>query len=189
MKRKTDTPEEAKIRKEIERKGLAGRLSPKMVLRFPITTVEPLIMQGLTDFYLSKELDISIVPTGALRKYYGLMSSIQANEMLACIKKEPDEVLEMNVTLENDGTTTELVDGTVKVAKKEEVPMTINEARVREGLAPLKEMTLMQTSEPPLLDIENQATIITPLLQGIAKYLERLGKQNVQVTVMVRKVD
>ena len=207
--RKVDTLEEAAIRREIDAKGIK-QISPSMVLAIPRVEMEPLVMEGLTDVEVGEALSISKVSVNGLRKFYDLPFYRDVKAMLSCvgddgdgekdaeggetyIVKQPDEVLEMNVTLKNDGTLTEMVASTVKVAKKnavvEEVPMTINEARVREGLEPLKEMNLMQTSEPPLLNVKMMACMAAPLVNGIAKYLDRLDGVGVEVVVTVRVVN
>ena len=120
-------------------------------------------------------------------------------KMLTCITKEHDEVIEMEIKLMNDGTLTELVDATVEVVKKDANSPIFDEMtehiinsgqRIKPIVFGKKEplQVMIESTDSPLLDIENQAVIITPLLQGIAKYLERLGKEKVQVVVTVRKV-
>lgn len=122
---------------------------------------------------------------------YANVAYLKKTRVDACITKEPDEVLEMNVTLVDDGTTTEVKEATVGVVKKETISPIFDEMteHIIGGKGIAEPVGLLESTDQPLLDIENQAVIITPLLQGIARYLERLGKQNVQVTVVVRKVD
>ena len=211
IRKSKDTPEEATVRKQLEAKGIKG-MSPAIALQIPKEDLEPLVTEGLSDYEICVDFDVSYQAIAKLRKLYDLPTKSEVKKMLACVEDEPeevfarvepDEVLEIDVKLNFDGTLAEVESFTGKVEKKdesyddtrhnvtelgEEVAMTINERRVREGLAQLQEVNLIGVSEPPLLDIENEADTITPLLQGIAKYLERLGKEKVQVVVTVRKV-
>lgn len=66
-----DTPEEAKIRAEIKRKKVTN-VSPKLVLRIPKSKIEPLVMDGLYDWQIAKELGIGDVTANQLRKFYDL---------------------------------------------------------------------------------------------------------------------
>lgn len=177
---------------QINKKGFKGKISPGLVLNLPKDVMEPLVVEGKTDKEIADIHDVSASSVFYLRKFYELPGAREVKKMLACVDPKSaapnDEIKTSIVTHEIRGYGLQFDSVEPVFGKKEEAPMTINEARVREGLAPLKEMTLMHTSNPPLLDIENQAIIITPLLQGIAKYLERLGKEKVQVVVTVRKV-
>ena len=198
MKKINDTPEEAKIRKEFAEKGIKG-LSPAKVIDIPKAELEPMVLEGLSDIEIGGGYGVSGATIAKLRKFYGLPLKVDVKKMLTCITKEHDEVIEMEIKLMNDGTLTELVDATVEVVKKDANSpifdkMTEHIINSGQRIKPIvfgkKEplQVMIESTDPPLLDIENQAVIITPLLQGIAKYLERLGKEKVQVTVVVRRV-
>ena len=194
---------------QINKKGFKGKISPGLVLNLPKDVMEPLVVEGKTDKEIADIHDVSASSVFYLRKFYELPGAREVKKMLACVEVDwdmpievgPDEVLEIEVKLNNDGTLAEVESITGKIEKMvpddtrhnvtelgEEVAMTINERRVKDGLEPIKEMNIMQTYEPPLLDIEGEADTITPLLQGIAKHLEKRGSQLVQVTVVVRRV-
>lgn len=76
-----DTPEEAKIRAEIEAKGVKG-LSPKMVLRVPKDELEPLVLQGMRDHEICKCFQVSHATINFLRKFYGLPTVPEALKIL-----------------------------------------------------------------------------------------------------------
>ena len=216
IRKSKDTPEEAMVREQLEAKGIKG-MSPALALQIPKEDLAPLVTEGLSDYEICVDFDVSYQAIAKLRKLYDLPTKSEVKKMLACVEPEPedtfvrvepDEVLEIDVKLNHDGTLTEVESFTGKVAKKEPDDDTrysvteLGEEVAKANPAILKQahdsvcpadckgnpMQEGLTSNPPLLDIENEADTITPLLQGIAKYLERLGKEKVQVVVTVRKV-
>ena len=215
MRKFNDSPEEAKIRELIVERGLGGKLSPKMVLQIPRELLYPHIMDGKRDYEIGKVFGVSNGVINILRKYYDLPKVDEVKKMLECVEQEPEpsgwrdeterlepvtdeRVAKVNPVIFDEMTEHILSKGKVEpvvVSKKEplqviiedeEPHMTINEARVREGLTPLKEMNLMQTFELPLLDIKMLACMAAPLVNGVAKYLDRLDKEMVEVEVRVR---
>ena len=177
MKKINDTPEEAKIRKEFAEKGIKG-LSPAKVIDIPKAELGPMVLEGLSDIEIGGGYGVSGATIAKLRKFYGLPLKVDVKKMLTCVEKDKEEFPEDDQRYN----ITELGEEVVKAN-----PALIHEY---EG-GPIAKVVYPQTEEiydPPLLDIENQAATITPLLQGIAKYLERLGKEKVQVVVTVRKV-
>lgn len=233
MPRIDDTPEEARIRAEIIERGLKG-LSPGMVLKNPKTEIEPLVMDGLTDYEIGLKRGISSVSVCMLRKYHGLPNCLDVREMLACVQDEPDgPTIEEALTgepIEDVETYTATEGGEVEPPEPEPQPLQPVENQpslkqdiinlVMETFAPLSdrlkrecgeildeakkavtqvEATVSaiaesavelepQEGELPLLSIEKPAQLAAPLVQGIAKYLDRMGDEMVEVIVTVRRV-
>lgn len=108
MSKPNDTPEKAQIRDEIKAAGLAGKISPGLVLRVPKERLEPLVVAGKTDHEIAREIgreigNISNAPICYLRKFYDLPNVKEAREMLesepvpVMVESEPAPVIVPNL--------------------------------------------------------------------------------------------
>lgn len=210
MKRVNDTPEEAKIREEIKAKGLDGKISPKMVLKIPRSAIEPFIAEGQLDYEIADAFGVSIAPIAALRKFYDLPLASDVKKMLEHIKPEPEVEVDGDDVLYNgtpiidtktmkantviyDEMTEHIISSGQRVepivfGKKE--PLTAS-CEIKgyglnaERIYPMQEE---QTFDPPLLQIKTAGELAAPLVNGIAKYLDKLGIDVVEVEVRVRRI-
>ena len=118
-----DTPEEAEIRAEIKKKKVTN-VSPRLVLRIPKSKIEPLVMKGLFDWQVAKELGIGDITANQLRKFYDLPNCYRVKypqyyqgyrKTEATLDSEPTKDKPKGLTVNVSVTDTELFKGILRV--------------------------------------------------------------------------
>ena len=196
---KVDTPEMEEIRKDLEARGFGKKLSPRIILNCPKEKVQEVVGSGGRDRDAAEVLGVSSSTMSHLRKYYGLKNSKDIRAVLERVgmdRKLPESVkddAEVKVEKPEDMVAEEIMSETledcaifknVRIADDEEGDPEWLEDIIRENeMAEIEE-----TEEPPLLFVKDKASVVVPLIRGIADYLGRLEDQEVEVVVRVWKV-
>ena len=178
--RKPDTTEEAKIRAEIEAKGIKN-LSPKMVIRVPKNELEPLVIEGMRDYEICKCFQVSHGTINFLRRFYELPGVDEVRKMLACVEPEPsvEEAL-IGADIEDVPTYTAM-----DIEPEEKRKITVSEVAKAFNVPE----HMLRELRPPLFfwKGEEPGRIAYGIVAGIARMLREMDGEVVEVSVVVRR--